>query len=246
MGKTKVLKVKDGWVSSAKPLPLYFHRAAFDAYVAVRNGKEDVSLDRIQELCEFCLSLLKSVGTSLSAMEDEELCTKSLTDQQRFGGVVEELTGVLCKYDHDSGRYSWSKDVPGGSSLKPSQLMASFAFFVIDKAASAYLASDYEGALKLLGNAGLATSDYGFLYGFDDHDEMLKEESAMASRKRWSSMDAVRKYAVSRWNDGSWRSKRNCANTICTDVIAFAAGVGVRLSEGNAERTVYDWLRAVK
>jgi hypothetical protein len=243
-----IFSVETGTVRSLKPLPDYFHRVARDAYVAIRDEGKDVEQSRIAEMATACLRILQLNETQYDSAQPVDHEVVCLAGGNRASGEVEDLIERLCRYDHETRRFRWVDVVVGGETLQPSQMMAAYAFHRIDVAAAAYLADDKDLALQALAEACEAASNYGFHGGYDDRDEMVKSAGSDGSFKRWEPMKEVRERVVARWQEEPqrWRSMRHCAHSIEQEILAFAASKGIKMSADNAQRTIYDWIRASK
>lgn len=243
-----VFSVDSGVIKSSRPVPDFFHRIAFDAYVAIRNSGKDVEQARIDTMVAVCLQMLKTKGVEDPNAPQPVLLqdTSFSPNDTVYSGDVSVLNDLLCKYDHDAKRYAWASAVANGESLQSSQMMAAYALQRADAAAVAYLAGNNELAIQMLAEACSATADYGFHGGFDDHITMIKEDAAQAANKGWAPLKEVQAHAIARWQDGGkakWKSMRNCSLKITEEILALAVAKGRPMKADNAERTIYEWIR---
>jgi hypothetical protein len=242
-----VFSVDSGVLRSIRPVPDYFHRAAFNAYSAIRNSGNEVDQSRIVELVAACFQMLENRGVSEPHTPQPALLQEAIPNDADYPGDVEVLAGLLGEYDHDAKRFAWASAAPNGEGLGSSQMMAAYAFQRIDSAAASYLAGQSELAMQMLAEACSATANYGFHRGFDDHITMLKEDAAQAADKGWAPLREVRAHAVTLWRDGGkskWKSMRSCSIEITQEILLLAIAKGRKMEPDNAQRTIYEWLRA--
>jgi hypothetical protein len=62
------------------------------------------------------------------------------------------------------------------------------------------------------------------------------------AKARHAKEKELKEYAVKLYSGKKWRSKRDAAKKIIRNVVLKGNGIGVNLTDGNAERTVYQWL----
>lgn len=60
---------------------------------------------------------------------------------------------------------------------------------------------------------------------------------------RHAPRNELMKYALERYSAKSWLSMRDASKKILSDVVNKGKEIGCVLADGNAERTVYDWIR---
>ncbi len=66
----------------------------------------------------------------------------------------------------------------------------------------------------------------------------------LGAASRWKPRDAVREYALERYNARNWQSRSDGVRRIVGDVCKKADEVGFSYKESNIERTIHDWIRA--
>ncbi len=240
-----VFQIDSGVVSSTSPLPTYFHRIATSAYQAVRLvGGVDVEQSKIVEMVTRCLRILEQRGWDRPAERQRVDKISSLTAYARDAEEVAFLIDAIHRPDcYDR---TWEGTLHGIDEIQPSQMLAAYCLMKTDLSAAAYLTGETDIAMQMLAEACVVTAAYGFSWGFTDRTEMAQSDGAMASWRRWEPLKEVEGRAIELYQKGQWKSMRQCAIKIQKEIHELAASKNIKLSNENAERTIYEWIRAAK
>lgn len=74
-------------------------------------------------------------------------------------------------------------------------------------------------------------------------DEMFSRLGAKGADKRHAPMRALRDWALSQYQAGSWPSANKAAHDLKNQVMAHGRTIGAILTEENAQRTIAEWIR---
>lgn len=110
---------------------------------------------------------------------------------------------------------------------------------------------DYSDAIRLYSNSVKTLTNFSdflkiFLADAEDSGPQKIDPRSIGKKggeARSKKYAGLAEYAQARMSSGTFKSVRSAAQKITPGVIIEAAKIGVRLSDDNAERTVYDWLR---
>ena len=147
------------------------------------------------------------------------------------------------------GKHPWQSMLANGEMLRECDMLAAYALYQLDKAASCHRANDSTSAMEHLALAYEATAfaEYGYGYYARTSDHRIEGWFGAKNSQASQVSRTLRQYAIQRYEEGRangtpWKSPRECAINIEAAVIAESERLGCPLKrDKNVWRTIYGW-----
>ena len=157
--------------------------------------------------------------------------TMSLAYSQRLDGEVTTNNLAKAQFVLERAAKKYDRSIPGRA--PDTELAVHHLFGLILSAEEVY-----QDAMVVCD----AFHTLGFITAKLLRPRDLSKLGKLGAQSRHASMRALKEWALSKYQSGSWKSANQAAHALKESVIAHGRTIGADLSEENAQRTIAGWI----